>query len=159
MKAGVCSVPKRDFRCNWGMSDRDDHPINCVDWGQARTFSRWVGGDLPTEAQWAYAARGGQTFKYAGSNDPDEVAWYRSNSGKRTHEVKTKRKNGYQLYDMSGNVWEWTLDKWHDNYRDAPSRGERPWGNLPKCKTKCSNESSWRVDRGCLLYTSPSPRD
>ena len=49
---------------------------------------------------------------------------------------------------MSGNVWELTLDKWHDNYRGAPSRGERPWGNVPKCRTKCSNGSSGRVSRG-----------
>lgn len=65
---------------------------------------------LPTIEEWEYAARGGETYKYAGSNNLDEVAWYFRNSDDKTHPVKQKKPNGYQLYDMLGNVEEWCQD-------------------------------------------------
>ena len=77
-----------------------------------RTFS------LPTEAQWEYAARGGNKksgYKYAGGNNVDEEAWYDGNSGSSTHPVKGKKPNVLGLYDMSGNVWEWCSD-WYGSY-------------------------------------------
>ena len=150
VEAEVCTEPATGWTCTWSSrpSGKEEHPINCVDWGQARTFSRWVGGDLPTEAQWEYAARGARGFKYAGSDDEGAVGWYAGNSGGSTHPVGKKLKNGYGLYDMSGNVWEWTLDEWHSSYRGAPSRAEAPWGSLPTCSQRCDNGSSRRVNRG-----------
>lgn len=102
-----------------------DYPMYYVSWEEAQAFcqelSRKTGKTycLPTEAQWEYAARGGnknEGTKYSGSWSIDAVAWYDGNSGNSTHPVGTKRPNALGIYDMSGNVWEWCSD-WYGDYR------------------------------------------
>ena len=93
---------------------------------------------LPTEAEWEYAARGGvdsQGFIYAGSNDPDEVAWYGDNEGKGAREVGQKAPNEIGLFDMSGNRFEWCWD-WYvkDFYHQSPSVDPRG-PSMPKVES------------------------
>ncbi len=99
-------------------------PVEQVSWNDCQTFiaklNQMTGETfrLPTEAEWEFAARGGTSsegYKYAGSNDIDDVAWYQGNAGGTTHPVGTKRPNELGLYDMSGNVLEWCQD-WYGAY-------------------------------------------
>lgn len=159
VKDGVCSKPSCDssyMSANWTdqPGSNENQPINCVTWPQARTFAKWLGADLPTEAEWEYAARGGERFTHSGSNDPEAVGWYETNESKkeprvkRVKPVKLKRPNGYGLYDMSGNLYEWTLDEYQRDYEGAPSDGHQAVGSIPQCKKICESVDRWRVIRG-----------
>jgi formylglycine-generating enzyme required for sulfatase activity len=83
---------------------------------------------IPHEAEWEYAGRAGTDLIFAGSNNHDDVAWHNSNSGGITHPVATKQPNPWDLYDISGNVWEWTRDRMNDRYESGPATD--PEGSL-----------------------------
>ena len=139
----------------------DNLPVENVSWNDCQEFIKKLNSltglnfRLPTEAEWEYAARGGNKskgYKYSGSNDIGSVAWYYENSGNsrlnnleldkvesnncRTHAVATKAPNELGLYDMSGNVWEWCSD-WYGDY----SRGSQT-------NPKGPSSGSYRVSRG-----------
>ncbi|MCD4819996.1 MAG: formylglycine-generating enzyme family protein [Candidatus Cloacimonetes bacterium] len=100
---------------------------------------------LPTEAEWEFAAQGGiksKNFKYSGSNNVDDVAWYHVNSDKRSNPVGNKKSNGLGIYDMSGNLWEW-CNNWLGNYTKRPKNN--PHGpNIGKFRVL--RGGSWNVE-------------
>ena len=142
----------------------NQRPVERVSWNDCQEFinklNRLTGKNfrLPAEAEWEYAARGGKYsrgYKYSGSNNADEVAWYWRNSGDKylsgewdkdriiennckTHPVKTKKANKLGLYDMSGNVWEWCNDWYNKNY----------YRNSPQTNPTGPSEGKARVRRG-----------
>jgi formylglycine-generating enzyme required for sulfatase activity len=120
-------------------------PVEQVSWDDAQMFIERLNAAtgkryrLPTEAEWEYAARGGNKSKgnkYSGSNFVENVAWMETNSGNATHPVGTKMANELGIYDMSGNVWEWCYD-WYGAY--PASAQNNPVG---------ASSRSYRVNRG-----------
>ena len=99
----------------------DQRPVVEVNWYDAVAYCSAVGMQLPTEAEWEYAARAGSSASRYG--DLDLVAWWGGNSGNQLHDVAQKQPNGWGLFDMLGNVWQWTAD-WYsqDYYNQSPSR-------------------------------------
>lgn len=112
----------------------ENMPVENVSWYDCQEFverlSRLTGRifRLPTEAEWEYAARGGQKsrgYEYSGSNDIYRVAWYTDNSGETTHPVAQKLDNELGIYDMSGNVWEWCSDSYSSSYSSPCNSSDR----------------------------------
>jgi hypothetical protein len=109
--------PSRSSKC-------DSCPVEFVTWIDVQDYIERLNVitgknyRLPTEAEWEYAAKGGENYKgyiFSGSNDINSVAWYQNNCGGKTHPIGLMQANELGIYDMSGNVWEWCLD-WYDNY-------------------------------------------
>ena len=123
----------------------DNLPVENVRWHTVQVFIRRLNEAtgktyrLPTEAEWEYAARGGnknQGFMYSGSNNLNDVAWHLGNSRNTTHPVGTKKSNELGIYDMNGNVWEWCNDWYGDYSSDAQTNPQGP------------DSGSFRVMRG-----------
>jgi formylglycine-generating enzyme required for sulfatase activity len=117
VEARDCKTPKAEaFGCTWGKSGMDQHPINCVDWSEAKAFCEWANGRLPTEAEWEFAARGTDGRKYPWG--PQDPAPSRLNMGGKddgweyTAPVGSYPRGAspFGVLDMAGNVWEWTAD-------------------------------------------------
>ena len=125
---GKCEVTQELWEAVMGSNPSHfkgaQNPVENVSWNDCQEFVSRLNSltgrtfRLPTEAEWEYAARGGNKslhYKYSGSDNIDEVAWYNNNSGSSTHAVGTKSPNELGIYDMSGNVWEWCSD-WYGGY-------------------------------------------
>lgn len=142
----------------------DRNPVEDVSWNDCQEFIRKLNSltgrtfRLPTEAEWEYAARGGNQskgYKYSGSNKIEDVALYDGNSKDKKNAVKTKSPNELGLYDMSGNVWEWCND-WYGDYKrkdqtdpQGPSsgsnrvlRGGCQYSSAERCRVSCRNDYS-----------------
>ena len=135
-------------------------PVETVSWDDVQAFLRRLNAEgaryrLPSEAEWEYAARGGQLsegYRYAGSGNWAEVAWYHENSGNGTQPVGRKRANELGLFDMSGNVREWTRDCWHGSYDGAPGDGRaREEGD---CGRRVIRGGSWSGKRSHVRSAS-----
>ena len=126
---------------DWESLDYSSIPTESDTNWDALTYNEEADGyRLPTEAEWEWLARGGENYTYAGSNTVDDVAWYTTNKNDTgSREVKTKQANGYGLYDMSGNVYEWCYD-WSDTV------------NSSTADTGASS-GSYRVRRGSSWYS------
>lgn len=140
---------------NPGFSQSEGDPVVCVSWQDARAYVAWLNGKvrrlvspsvegpyrLPSESEWEYAARAGTTTLFWWGDDEDGAgghAWYKDNSGGHTHAVGSKPANALGLYDMAGNVWQWTEDCYADSYVGAPTDGS----------ANEAGHACMRVDRG-----------
>ena len=146
-----------------------DYPVEHVSWFDCREFIEKLNARtgmqfrLPTEAEWEYAARGGNRgkgYKYAGGDNLDEVGWFIDNSGNLTHPVGRKKPNELGLYDMSGNVWEWCQD-WYGAYSSEAQAD--PAGPQSGCYRVLRGGGRWNIARRCRVsgrnYDDPGNGD
>ncbi|HLB10756.1 MAG TPA: formylglycine-generating enzyme family protein, partial [Gemmatimonadaceae bacterium] len=147
---------------NPGFRQTERDPVVCVSWRDARAYISWLNRKvrppssasdddpyrLPTESEWEYAARAGTTTLFWWGDDDDGAdghAWFKVNSGGHTHPVGSKPANPFGLYDMAGDVWQWTEDCYVDSYANAPTDG-----SAVESPSDCL-----RSDRGASWFYEP----
>ena len=151
-----------DDRASWrepGFDQRDNEPVTCMSWADAKAYVRWLSAEtgeeyrLPSESEWEYAARAGTTTPFywgaraeescAHGNGADRTSDC-SDGAARTALVGSFAPNAFGLYDMAGNVWEWVEDCWHDNYAGAPDDGTA-WMRGRDCGRRVLRGGSWNA--------------
>ena len=143
VEAGRCTDPGGSSKCNWGRLDRDDYPVNCVTWDQARAYAEWVGGRLPTEAEWEFAARSrGQAIAYPWGEEQAtcDLAIMNDGGGRgcgtdlmRPVCSSLAGNTEQGLCDMAGGVWEWVEDRYgiyDDAFDDGSARTDGGAGRV-----------------------------
>ena len=156
--AAGCTAPDTGSMCNWTASAgaRESHPINCVSWSQARSYCLSRGADLPTEAQWEYAARGSDTtnhiFPWGNAAPGAQLCW----SGGGTTRTSTcpvqsfpSGNSPFGVFDMAGNVAEWTLD-WAGPYSAEPATD--PTGPLVG-EYRSYRGGAWHLSAASMIRT------
>ena len=117
----------------------DNAPVVQVSWHEAQDFIRWLNENkpeddpyiyrMPSEAEWEYACRAGSKQRYCGSDNVFDVGWVNRDETQNQSEVASKAPNAWGLYDMSGSIWQWVQDIYHDSYIGAPTDGSA-WTEL-----------------------------
>ena len=134
----------------------DNHPVVGMERVEAKEYCAKIGGRLPTEAEWEYAARAGSGDRYY--DTLSQIAWFETNSDDEPHPVGQKAPNAYGLYDMLGNVYEWVLDRYYNKYDDTTDEIEEP---LPPNSSAVTRGGAWHVDAKGLRVSNrvDVPRD
>lgn len=136
----------------------ENAPVVQVSWNEARNFIRWLNENKPesdrhiyrfiSEAEWEYACRAGGRYAYCGSDKFDDVGWVDLNINSNQRDVATKAPNAWGVYDMTGNVWEWVGDIYHETYDGAPTDGSVWLADLEVSDTtlKAQKSAAWKRD-------------
>jgi len=169
VNAGGCTPPSYFNSATrstyYGDPAYDEFPVIYVNWHQVKEYCTWAGKRLPTEAEWEYAARGGlEGNRFPWGNTLSGMDANYTDSGdpwdNDTSQVEYYAPNGYELYDMAGNVWEWVEDDWHDDYNFAPIDGSA-WVDTPRGAYRVIRGGDWNAPNYTLrvawrLYALPS---
>ncbi len=142
--AAGCTAPDTGGTCTWRAGGRESYPVNCIEWASSRAYCQWRGGDLPTEAQWEYAARGtdGRTFPW-GNDAPSSSRLCWNRPGPCPAGSFPSGNSPFGISDLAGNVYEWTLD-WSGGYEAS--------GATPVVNPSGPTTGSSRVYRGGAWY-------
>jgi formylglycine-generating enzyme required for sulfatase activity len=169
VEGGGCSAANSGTGCNYYAVGKENHPINCVDWNQAKAFCLWAGKRLSSEAEWEKTARGTDGRKYPWGNDALDcdravhAVSPCSNSGTAMVGSKPTGVSPFGAMDMVGNVWEWVEDDYHSGYSGAPENGTA-WVDTPRGTSRILRGGSFadydtRVQRASYrFYGLPETR-